>query len=71
MRNPESVGKAYGKPSYDLYEKFLFAPLCISSGRWPESPCGVSYTVMKGEEQSDLSARDLAKLGLLVQQSDY
>lgn len=60
------IGKAYGKPSYDLCEKYLFDPLSISSGRWPESPCGVSYTVMKGEEQSDLTARDLAKLGFVV-----
>lgn len=60
------IGKAYGKPSYDLCEKFLFTPLSISSCRWPKSPCDVSYTVMQGEEQSDLTARDLAKLGLLV-----
>jgi CubicO group peptidase (beta-lactamase class C family) len=60
------IGKTYGKPSYEMCEEYLYTPLGISSGRWAESPCGVSYTVMKGEEQSDLTARDLAKLGLLV-----
>ncbi|MBB3128634.1 CubicO group peptidase (beta-lactamase class C family) [Paenibacillus rhizosphaerae] len=40
--------------------------VAILAARWAESPCGVSYTVMKGEEHSDLSARDLAKIGLLV-----
>ncbi|MEC0176893.1 serine hydrolase [Paenibacillus favisporus] len=60
------IGNAFGNTSYELCEQLLYKPLGISSGRWAESPCGVSYTVMKGEEHSNLSARDLAKIGFLV-----
>ncbi|WP_054028405.1 serine hydrolase domain-containing protein [Bacillus sp. FJAT-28004] len=59
------IGKAYGGTSYDLIHNEMYKPLDIASGIWPSSPCGFSYTVMKGEEQSDLSARDMAKVGLL------
>lgn len=59
------IGKAYGSTSYDLIYHEMYKPLDIASGIWPSSPCGFSYTVMKGEEQSDLSARDMAKVGLL------
>ncbi|KQL54443.1 serine hydrolase [Heyndrickxia shackletonii] len=60
------IGKVYGGTSYDLVQEFLYKPLEIISDEWPQSPCGFSYTVMKGEEKSDLSARDLAKIGLLM-----
>jgi CubicO group peptidase (beta-lactamase class C family) len=59
------LGRACGGTAYDIAKTYLYEPLDISSGKWPQSPCGFSYTVMKGEEQSDLSARDLAKIGLL------
>lgn len=59
------LGKASGQTSYELCNEFIYKPLDIKSGVWPKSPDGVSYTVMKGEENSDLCARDLAKLGLL------
>lgn len=59
------IGKACGRTAYDVANEYLYQPLSIRSGRWPQSPCGFSYTVMKGEEDSDLSARDLAKIGLL------
>ncbi|WP_042161432.1 serine hydrolase domain-containing protein [Paenibacillus gorillae] len=59
------IGRACGSTAFDITKEFLYQPLHISSGRWPQSPCGFSYTVMKGEEESDLSARDLAKLGML------
>ncbi|RCX23766.1 CubicO group peptidase (beta-lactamase class C family) [Fontibacillus phaseoli] len=59
------IGRACGATAYDFTKEYLYKPLNISSGRWPQSPCGFSYTVMKGEEESDLSARDLAKLGML------
>lgn len=59
------IGSAYGGTAYDIVKENLYEPLDIASGEWPHSPCGFSYSVMKGEEGSDLSARDLAKLGLL------
>jgi CubicO group peptidase (beta-lactamase class C family) len=59
------IGKACRGTAYDIAKEYLYAPLNIKSDEWPKSPCGFSYTVMKGEENSDLSARDLAKIGLL------
>lgn len=59
------LGRAYGGTAYDIARKYLYEPLAIQSGPWSQSPCGFSYTAMKGEENSDLSARDLAKIGLL------
>jgi CubicO group peptidase (beta-lactamase class C family) len=59
------IGKACGGTAYDVAKECLYGPLEIDSGEWSQSPCGISYTVMKGEEDSDLSARDLAKIGLL------
>lgn len=60
------ISRATGLPAYELARQYLYEPLQIQSGRWAESGCGISYTVMKGEEQSNLSARDLAKFGLLM-----
>jgi len=59
------IGKAAGRTSYELCDEFLYKPLGINSGVWSHSPDNVSYTIMKGEENSDLSARDLSKIGLL------
>ncbi|WP_224753478.1 serine hydrolase domain-containing protein [Paenibacillus terricola] len=60
------ISRATGAPAYEIARQYLYEPLQIQSGRWPESSCGISYNVMKGEVQSDLSARDLAKFGLLM-----
>lgn len=60
------IGRAVGGTAYDIAKEYLYQPLDIKSGIWPQSPCGFSYTVMKGEEASDLSARDLAKIGTLL-----
>jgi CubicO group peptidase (beta-lactamase class C family) len=59
------ISRATGKTAYDIAKEYLYDPLDIASGAWSQSPCGVSYTVLQNEEQSDLSARDLAKIGLL------
>lgn len=59
------IGKAAGKNAYEVCDELLYKPLEIKSGIWSKSEDNVSYTVMKGEENSDLSARDCAKLGLL------
>ncbi|MDR1329407.1 MAG: beta-lactamase family protein [Oscillospiraceae bacterium] len=60
------IGKAAGVPAYEICREFLYEPLEIQSGVWPISKCGVNYNVMQGEERSDLSARDLAKIGRLM-----
>jgi CubicO group peptidase (beta-lactamase class C family) len=59
------ISRATGRTAYDIAKEYLYDPLDIASGAWSQSPCGVSYTVLQDEEQSDLSARDLAKIGLL------
>ncbi|GKX66562.1 serine hydrolase domain-containing protein [Inconstantimicrobium mannanitabidum] len=59
------ISNAAGKTAYEICNEFLYKPLEITSGIWSQSADNVSYTVMKGEENSDLSARDLAKIGLL------
>ncbi|MDF2544878.1 MAG: beta-lactamase [Herbinix sp.] len=63
------INKATGMGTYDFCDRYLYKPLDIISGRWGESPCGVAYTIIPGyEENSDLSARDLAKIGRLFLQ---
>ncbi len=62
------LAKAAGRLPYDICSEYLYQPLEIKSESWPMSKCGVNYTVMEGEEQSDLSARDLAKIGILMLQ---
>jgi CubicO group peptidase (beta-lactamase class C family) len=59
------IGKATGMTAYEMCNKFLYQPLEIKSGEWAKSICGINYNVIKGEEQSDLSAKDMAKIGLL------
>jgi CubicO group peptidase (beta-lactamase class C family) len=60
------ISKATGMNTYDFCKQYLYQPLGIKSGEWAVSPCGISYTIIAGkEENSDLSARDLAKIGLL------
>lgn len=59
------ISRACGRTAYDLAKEYLYDPLDIASGQWSESPCGVSYNVLQNEAQSDLSARGLAKIGLL------
>ena len=60
------ISKATGMDAYEFCNQNLYQPLQIQSGEWPASKCGISYTIIAGkEESSDLSARDLAKIGLL------
>lgn len=59
------IGRACGGTAFDIAKEYLYDPLQMTSGIWPQSPCGSSYTVMKGEDESDLCARDLAKIGML------
>ncbi|HEX3044924.1 MAG TPA: serine hydrolase [Bacillota bacterium] len=59
------IGRASEGTAYDVVSEYLYQPLDIKSGKWPQGPGGISYTAMKGEEDSNLSARDLAKIGSL------
>ncbi|OOM77137.1 6-aminohexanoate-dimer hydrolase [Clostridium puniceum] len=59
------IGKAARRTAYEICKEFLYEPLRIESRPWPCSPDNISYTVMNGEKNSDLSARDLGKIGLL------
>ncbi|MTI47266.1 serine hydrolase domain-containing protein [Sporosalibacterium faouarense] len=60
------INRASGRTTYEICNKFLYKPLNIKSGDWSLSPDNVSYTIMEGEENSDLSARDLGKIGILL-----
>jgi CubicO group peptidase (beta-lactamase class C family) len=60
------IGKACGSSSWDYCDKNLYQPLEISSGKWTQSKCGVDFPSMGEDITSDLSARDLAKIGLLM-----
>ena len=60
------ISTAAGKPAWDICGEYLYKPLDINCDSWPISKCGVNYNVTEGEERSDLSARDLAKVGLLM-----
>jgi CubicO group peptidase (beta-lactamase class C family) len=54
--------------AYEFCKKYLYEPLNITSNAWHSYANGVNYTVSKDprlEAQSDLSARDLAKIGFL------
>lgn len=59
------IGRACGGSAWDVCGRYLYEPLEIDSGKWPQSACGVNYTILPDERDSDLSARDLAKIGLL------
>lgn len=59
---------AAGMNSYEFCKRHLYEPLGITSGQWASLSNGVNYNISRDEAleaQSNLSARDLAKLGLL------
>lgn len=66
------IGRASGMNAYELCDKYLYAPLGITSGAWALLPGGVSYNISVGREhreleaQSDLSARDLVKIASVL-----
>lgn len=58
---------------YGFIDEYLYKPLEIKSERWYKSSCGVYYSVAQGDEEteeskSNLSARDLLKIGRLFLQ---
>lgn len=58
--------KAIGGSVYEFCRDNLYLPLEIESESWPSLRDGTEYTVTRGEERSDLSACDLAKIGGLL-----
>ncbi|MDF2537800.1 MAG: serine hydrolase [Herbinix sp.] len=62
------ISKATGRNTYDFCDQYLYKPLEIVSDPWWTSASGVTYNIADSEAaqaKSDLSARDLAKLGFL------
>lgn len=62
------ISKAANMGTYEFCKANVYEPLGITSGEWARFSCGVDYTISRHtqlEAQSDLSARDLAKLGFL------
>ncbi|WP_167958379.1 serine hydrolase domain-containing protein [Anaerosporobacter faecicola] len=64
------IEQACGEDLYDFLNRELYQPLGIVSGRWWKSPCGTTYSVAGGDNEaeertSNLSARDLLKIGQL------
>ena len=60
------IGKTCHGLAWDICYDYLYKDLKIASGRWPRTKCGVNYTILANEKDSDLSAHDLAKIGLLM-----
>ncbi len=60
------IGTACGNSSWDYCYKHLYQPLGIESDKWTQTKCGVDYPSFDADITSDLSARDLAKIGLLM-----
>ncbi|MDD4124362.1 MAG: serine hydrolase [Eubacteriales bacterium] len=68
------LSAATGMNTFDFCDMFLYKPLGIESGRWFTYPDGVCYNIgtnAQQQAQSDLCARDLAKIGMLFQNSGY
>lgn len=62
------ISKATNMSAYEFCKINLYEPLGITSGEWAFLTCGINYNIDRNpdiEAQSDLTAHDLAKLGLL------
>jgi len=60
------IGKACGGSAYDICREYLYEPLEIKSVKWTQSKCGVDYPSYGADMTDVLSARDMAKIGLLT-----
>lgn len=63
------ISAATSRHTFDFCNEYLYKPLSIESGKWFSYPDGICYnigTTPAEQAQSDLSARDLAKIGLLM-----
>lgn len=60
------IGAACGTSSWEYCNKHLYQPLEIKSEQWTQTKCGVDFPSYDADTTSDLSACDLAKIGLLM-----
>lgn len=60
------IGKACGGSVWEICHEYLYKQLEIASEKWTQSKCGVDYPSWDTDITSDLSARDMAKIGLLM-----
>ena len=58
------IERAAGRPAYEICEEFIYAPLEINGERWTNLN-GIDYPSPGEDNSSDLSARDMAKIGSL------
>jgi len=60
------IGKVCGGSTWNFCNEYLYKPLEIASDKWTQSKSGVDYPSWGEDVTSDLSARDMAKIGLLL-----
>ncbi len=60
------IGAVCGGSSWEVCDKYLYQPLEIKSDKWTQTKCGVDFPSYDTDSTSDLSARDLSKIGLLM-----
>jgi len=60
------IGSACGGSAWDICRDYLYKPLGIANDKWTQSKCGVDYPSWGADTTSDLTARDMAKIGLLM-----
>ena len=66
------INRATKMSCYDFCKKYLYDPLDIKSDEWARLKDGTDYTVDNSilESRSDLSAKDLGKLGYMLLRND-
>jgi CubicO group peptidase (beta-lactamase class C family) len=60
------IGKVCGGSAWDVCRERLYNPLGIDSHPWTQSNCGIAYPSYGPDTTDALSARDMAKIGLLM-----
>ncbi|MDR1689133.1 MAG: beta-lactamase family protein [Clostridiales bacterium] len=60
------IGKASGSSAWEVCSEYLYKPLEIESARWTNSGSAADYPSWDKDTTSDLSARDMAKIGLIT-----
>jgi CubicO group peptidase (beta-lactamase class C family) len=60
------IGRICGGSAWDICHEYLYKPLEITGERWSQSVCGVDYPSYGNDKTDALSARDTAKIGLLM-----
>jgi CubicO group peptidase (beta-lactamase class C family) len=60
------IGKACGGSVWEICSEYLYKPLDITSEKWTQTKCGKDYPSWGDDKTDNLSARDMAKIGLLM-----